>query len=362
LIEKKMLTYERTNDINFGQLFDNDGVLAYRGQIENGLANGYGKLLYPTGVIEYEGSFRNNEQNGRGELHSEAGDLIYRGDFSGGLRSGKGIEYYHTGGKMYQGHWKDDQWHGYGCWYSILGDQLFKGRFDTNKPVKTDKSELDRDGHYVIVATVDLLEKNPEPDYPEGYDWPEPATLEEITFDIPSKVGFETPLKSQDSQKEDFNGESTMPCTELNQQKIMANSRSSPDPHSQSPIKESTHQPQIINYNDKLSERPGLEPSESTDKDFICIKTEGSKSTLEDRPRVPADDSNPVEIIDVLDDSELCRQEDKEDEGALVNSPKIGTDDGVVEDVDVEEVPVVKKKAVVKKRPVVKKRTAQDDE
>lgn len=307
LCEKKMLTYEQTNQLNFGQLFDDDGVLAYRGQIERGLANGYGKLLYPTGVIEYEGAFKDNLQHGRGELCSEAGDLIYRGDFLGGVRSGKGVEYYHTGGKMYQGHWKDDQWHGWGCWYSILGDQLFKGRFDTNKPVKNEKSNLDRNGHWPIVARVELPEKNPEP-----------APVSEIPVSEPSKVGFQTPRKSDDSQKYSPNGESTMPCTELNPQKILANGSSQSDPlRCPSPIKELTDQPQIIKYDDQLSPTHTLHPSDSQDKDFICIKTEGSKSTLGDRPRVAADDSNPVEIVDVLGESELCRQETKDEEGAL---------------------------------------------
>lgn len=114
LIEKKIRAYEAPSKFNYGTIFDEDGVIVYRGETNDGKAQGYGKMLYPTGVVEYEGHFNENNMEGTGELYSEAGDLIYRGHFKCSQRHGLGIEFYYTGGKMYQGNFKNDQRHGNG--------------------------------------------------------------------------------------------------------------------------------------------------------------------------------------------------------------------------------------------------------
>lgn len=144
LIEKKIRAYENPAKFNYGTIFDDDGVLAFRGETKDGKAQGYGKMLYPTGVTEYEGHFANNEMDGTGELFSETQDLIYRGHFRDSQRHGLGIEFYYTGGKMYQGNFKQDQRHGNGVLYSILGDVIFRGVFTKGEPHKKQANTIGR--------------------------------------------------------------------------------------------------------------------------------------------------------------------------------------------------------------------------
>ena len=136
IVEETLRAYNTENSINWGKIFDDDGVIQYWGEIMNGKAHGSGKLLYPTGIPEYEGTFVNNVIEGRGCYYSESGCMIYRGDFKEGVRSGHGVEFYHTGGKMYEGEWFYDKWHGKGAWWNVIGDIIYRGDFEYGEPNK----------------------------------------------------------------------------------------------------------------------------------------------------------------------------------------------------------------------------------
>ena len=116
--------------VYLGELFEDNGVLRYRGNIVNGVASGEGMLFFPNGAIEYEGQLQANLAHGYGNLYDITRDLIYRGYSEEGLRKGNGIEFYPmTENVMYDGEWKNDLWHGKGSWFDHSGNLIFKGQF-----------------------------------------------------------------------------------------------------------------------------------------------------------------------------------------------------------------------------------------
>ena len=143
------MNYRKYSNFDYEQnnLYDEDNILRYWGQVRNNMANGYGKLLFPTGVPEYEGAFKDNFIHGRGLFYSPAGTLIYQGEFKDGIKKGHGVEYYHTGNKMYEGNWLTDHWYGQGVWYDILGDVIFKGQFEFGKPKKSESAKKTVDSY-----------------------------------------------------------------------------------------------------------------------------------------------------------------------------------------------------------------------
>ena len=66
MVENQLKTYNESNSEKYGTIFDNDNVIAYRGEVLDGEAHGYGKMLYPTGIVEYEGTFNHSQLEGKG--------------------------------------------------------------------------------------------------------------------------------------------------------------------------------------------------------------------------------------------------------------------------------------------------------
>lgn len=91
---------ELTNGVyqGHGQLHMEDGG-TYTGQFENGVFQGTGRLTY-LGIRRYEGSFEKNRPEGQGRSYNAAGRLIYEGDYAAGEYSGTGAYYPAEGEKL----------------------------------------------------------------------------------------------------------------------------------------------------------------------------------------------------------------------------------------------------------------------
>lgn len=99
---ENVLVYEGelTNGVYQGQgrLYLEDGQV-YTGQFENGVFQGAGRLSYE-GVRRYEGSFEKNLPEGQGRSYDSTGRLIYEGGYAAGAYSGAGIYYPGEGEKL----------------------------------------------------------------------------------------------------------------------------------------------------------------------------------------------------------------------------------------------------------------------
>jgi hypothetical protein len=143
--ENKSLSFE-------GQIEFNDGTL-YRGMIQDGKINGYGKMIYKSGDT-YEGHFLNNKKsghgsysfqkggfyngefaegtyNGKGTLVDAAGNR-YEGDFASGNYNGDGIRTL-ASGSIYTGKFKDGKYHGFGTLVEANGDK-YEGEWENGLP------------------------------------------------------------------------------------------------------------------------------------------------------------------------------------------------------------------------------------
>lgn len=131
----------------------NDGVMIYKGSMEQGMLKGFGvqynqdnKLIYEgifdsnqycgngklfvDGVKVYEGGFSNSVYEGEGLLYDNSGKLIYKGNFSAGQKSGMGVEYDpDLGVKVYVGEFANDLRSGKGIEYDKLGNKIYVGQF-----------------------------------------------------------------------------------------------------------------------------------------------------------------------------------------------------------------------------------------
>jgi len=141
------------NDFSqYTKLYDNNGLLAYYGQLnDKGQKGGYGRQYAADGSImyegqwiegnksgvgyfqwqlgdKYEGNVLNNEASGYGKLtHKDIG--YYIGYFSNGKRQGEGSFYWNDGDR-YSGSWNNDMMTGYGTYYS--NGQSLKGNWINN--------------------------------------------------------------------------------------------------------------------------------------------------------------------------------------------------------------------------------------
>lgn len=83
----------------------------YRGDLQNGKANGWGKVSYADGG-SYEGEWRNNMYNGQGTLITPDGSK-YKGNFKDHMYFGKGV-YTWPGGERYEGDYRYNKRNGEG--------------------------------------------------------------------------------------------------------------------------------------------------------------------------------------------------------------------------------------------------------
>ena len=97
------------------KLYDDEGLLRYEGQIQDGQRSGSGKE-YKSGVLVYDGQFASDVYSGYGKSYDADGVLCYDGQFENGKRSGSGIAY-EGGTILYDGQFKRDQYEGRGKLY-----------------------------------------------------------------------------------------------------------------------------------------------------------------------------------------------------------------------------------------------------
>jgi hypothetical protein len=116
----------------------------YRGEIVDGLRNGFGTYFYQNGE-RYEGDWLKNVKQGRGTFFYKNGG-VYEGFWNNNKREGVGT-YYNNNGDRYYGEWKDNKKHGKGILHLEDGCK-FVGQFKNNK--KQGFGEfINKDGHTI---------------------------------------------------------------------------------------------------------------------------------------------------------------------------------------------------------------------
>lgn len=132
---------DRTGEVSIGQFahgrpegyvvdIDDNGYVAYEGQVIQGIFNGQGKYyeidellyegefkdnnfdgygkLYSDGRLQYEGQFVKNLFHGKGKEYNPDESLWYESEYANGMRNGKGKKYFKSGAISYEGEYVDD--------------------------------------------------------------------------------------------------------------------------------------------------------------------------------------------------------------------------------------------------------------
>ena len=97
----------------------------YKGQMKNGVFEGFGTMIYCTGAI-YEGEFRSGERSGRGRYVDTIGE-VYEGDWLNDKRHGSGRTTA-LDGTYYEGGWVEDEQDGVGVEGYVEGN-VYEGEF-----------------------------------------------------------------------------------------------------------------------------------------------------------------------------------------------------------------------------------------
>lgn len=92
----------------FDELYDENGLLFYRGMVADGLPNGYGTTYHENGNIMCLGSFLNGLPHGRCLSADENGNVYFIGERENGIRNGQATSFLDDGTTLY-GTWTDDQ-------------------------------------------------------------------------------------------------------------------------------------------------------------------------------------------------------------------------------------------------------------
>jgi len=100
----------------------------YIGEMQNGLANGFGKMFWADGAF-YEGNWKNNYQNGKGKMVWATGET-YEGNWVMGLQNGKGSMSW-VNGDYYEGGFVDGLLEGKGTLWFANGI-VQKGKWKAN--------------------------------------------------------------------------------------------------------------------------------------------------------------------------------------------------------------------------------------
>jgi hypothetical protein len=108
----------------------------YKGEIYEGLRNGFGTYFYQNGE-RFEGNWFKNMKHGRGTFFYKNGE-VYEGMWHNNKKEGVGTYYYNNGDRYY-GEWKGNKKHGKGIINYGDGGR-FIGQFKNNK--KTGVGEL----------------------------------------------------------------------------------------------------------------------------------------------------------------------------------------------------------------------------
>ena len=111
----------------YGELKFEDGTI-YKGKFKNDKFNGKGEIIFSNGR-KYEGDFKNNKMNGEGIFTWEDGKK-YIGKYNDNIKQGRGKLFWNDN-KYYEGEWFNNKPHGYGVYY--LNGKLLKGKFRFGK-------------------------------------------------------------------------------------------------------------------------------------------------------------------------------------------------------------------------------------
>lgn len=65
----------------FGEIYEDDGLLIYKGIVINWKRFGYGKSYHNNGMVEYEGYWCDDYPFGLGKMHNRRGNLVYEGNW-----------------------------------------------------------------------------------------------------------------------------------------------------------------------------------------------------------------------------------------------------------------------------------------
>jgi hypothetical protein len=104
--------------------------LHYIGEVENGMANGFGIAILETGS-RYEGEWKDNKRHGIGEFFWDDGES-YKGNYKEDLREGYGV-YIFQNGQKYVGQWKKDMRDGNGKFFSEDGKLIAEGLWEKDE-------------------------------------------------------------------------------------------------------------------------------------------------------------------------------------------------------------------------------------
>ena len=133
--KKKLFIYEKMlikNNIffhdenfigsGFYKFYNEDGIIIYDGEWEEGIGKkGKGKY-YCNGILKYDGEWINNKRDGMGTEWYENNYMKYIGEWKDNMREGKGI-YYSINGDTYDGEWKKGNMNGKGIYKYKSGDK-----------------------------------------------------------------------------------------------------------------------------------------------------------------------------------------------------------------------------------------------
>jgi tRNA A-37 threonylcarbamoyl transferase component Bud32 len=155
---------ETKNLVNHAILDYSNGE-RYKGEIFEGLRNGFGIYFYANGE-RFEGNWFKNMKHGRGTFFYKNGE-VYEGMWHNNKREGVGTYYYNNGDRYY-GEWKENKKHGRGIINYGDGGR-FIGQFKNNK--KNGIGELiKKDGDVVYEEWADgkLLRQSEKLKYTQG--------------------------------------------------------------------------------------------------------------------------------------------------------------------------------------------------
>lgn len=110
--------------------------VSYFGQVENGVATGFGVGVFEGKGI-YRGEWKDNARHGKGTYTWSNGD-VYEGQFMKGKIHGFGT-YFFKSGEKYVGNWENNLRHGEGAVFNTEGEVLLQGTWQNDKIKKKTK-------------------------------------------------------------------------------------------------------------------------------------------------------------------------------------------------------------------------------
>jgi len=100
-----------------------------KGFFNNDKLEGYGEVFDKEENINYKGYWKKGLLDGIGIQYNET--FIYEGYFKEGKKNGKGIQIYKKENEKYEGEWKDGNYEGYGIYYYSNGNKYI-GQWKNN--------------------------------------------------------------------------------------------------------------------------------------------------------------------------------------------------------------------------------------